>query len=336
MKRAGARETYDQQHKVLENGLEMRVPWYRNRAVNHRPDKCPDEARHRLRPWAQNLQAEGHAVHVGAIVRNDAQREHHQAKLTEATERWEQHRRQQSADAGIRVTLVVWVDEPVRTRRDGRGRHGHSEDLGEEQGEDQAAIGPGENFRPGDGPRLIDGVIGRQARPAGAEAEDAGREAQHRSGFRLTRSHRNLIEAPRMGKFANHDEEDDETRDPRPEFVQVHQLVSEHRDEKRGGGNDDDACVAFDVGIDGVEELGAHNHIDRTPADARQDIEDRDWIIVSAPSRFNNTTGSLKHMARAHRAAHRSSRRGIQSNIGKESFGANHSVGRRWSRTPPG
>ena len=43
-------------------------------------------------------------------------------------------------------------------------------------------------------------------------------------------------------------------------------FVAEEGDDERAGGDDDDACVAWDGGVDGVDQLRAHDHVDRGPA----------------------------------------------------------------------
>ena len=55
-----------------------------------------------------------------------------------------------------------------------------------------------------------------------------------------------------MCEFAKNDEEDDEARDPRPELVGVHNLVAKECDEECRTGDDDDAGVSWNVGVDGV------------------------------------------------------------------------------------
>lgn len=78
-----------------------------------------------------------------------------------------------------------------------------------------------------------------------------------------------------MSKLAQDDEEDDETGDPRPELVSMHHLVPEQRDEKRAGSDDDDARVPRHVSIHRIDQLSAHNDVDSRPANAGQDVEDR-------------------------------------------------------------
>lgn len=85
-----------------------------NGAVDEGADECPDETRDRLRPATQQLQTEGQAVDVGAIVRDDAESQDDETELAEAAEGWEEHRCEESADAGLRVALGVagvdWVE----------------------------------------------------------------------------------------------------------------------------------------------------------------------------------------------------------------------------------
>lgn len=68
----GEGRTYDQEHEILKNLLEVAVAWDSDGAVHEGADEGPDEARHGLRPATQHLQTEGHAVDVGAVVRDDA------------------------------------------------------------------------------------------------------------------------------------------------------------------------------------------------------------------------------------------------------------------------
>ena len=83
-------------------------------AVDEGADKGPDESRDRLRPATEQLQTEGQAVDVGAIVRNDAERQDDETELAEAAERREKHGGQESADAGLFVPVCVagvdWVE----------------------------------------------------------------------------------------------------------------------------------------------------------------------------------------------------------------------------------
>lgn len=105
---------YDQQHEVLKNLREVAVAWDSNSAVYEGADECPDKTRYGLRPATQQLQTEGHAVDIGAIVRDNAESQNDKTKLAEAAKGWEKHGCQESADAGLIVAVCVagvdWVE----------------------------------------------------------------------------------------------------------------------------------------------------------------------------------------------------------------------------------
>ena len=264
--------TYDQEHEVFQNLFEMGVARDGNGAVDEGADKSPDEARDELRPLAHDLQAEGDAVDVRAVVGDDAEREDDEAELAEAAERREQDRGEQAADAAFRV--------PVRVRRvdrvHGRGGDREPEHLREAEREEQAGVGPDEGLDAGYVSGLVDGVVGRVARPAGAEAVDARGEGEDGSRFGGARVHGQVDEFARVRELAQHDEEDDEAGDPGPELVRVHDLVPEEGDEERRRGDDDDARVSGDIRVHGVEQLRADDDVDRRPSDAGEDVEEGD------------------------------------------------------------
>ena len=113
-----------------------------NGAVHEGADEGPDEPRDGLRPAPQQLQTKGHAVDVGAIVRDDAEGQNDEAKLPEAAQGREQHGGEESADAG----LVVAVGEGGVV--DGRRRDGQAQHFGEAERDDETGVGPGEGFDP--------------------------------------------------------------------------------------------------------------------------------------------------------------------------------------------
>lgn len=80
-----------------------------------------------------------------------------------------------------------------------------------------------------------------------------------------------------MRELTQHDEEDDEAWDPGVALVRVHYLVPEQRDEEGRDGDDDHASPAGHVPVDGVEELGADDHVHRGPADTGKDVEHGDF-----------------------------------------------------------
>jgi hypothetical protein len=79
-----------------------------------------------------------------------------------------------------------------------------------------------------------------------------------------------------VGENSEQNDEDNRSRDPRPELVSVHDLVAKGGDAERADGDDDDANGAFDVAVDCLDELGADDRVDGRPADAGQDVEDGD------------------------------------------------------------
>ena len=95
----------------------MAVAGNSNSAVDQGADECPDETRHGLRPATQQLQAEGQAVDVGAIVRDNAESQDDEAELAEAAEGWEKHCCEESANAGLIVAICVAGVDRVEGRR---------------------------------------------------------------------------------------------------------------------------------------------------------------------------------------------------------------------------
>ena len=146
----------------------MAVAWDGDGAVHERADEGPDEARDGLRPAAEQLQAERHAVDVGTVVRDDAEGQDDEAELAEAAEGWEEHGGEEPADAGLLVAVgVAGVDGVRDCRRDGQTEH-----FGETKRQDETAICPSKGLDPGDGHRLVYRVIGRVTRPACPEPID--------------------------------------------------------------------------------------------------------------------------------------------------------------------
>lgn len=132
-KRQLGENTYNDEHKVLQDALEMAVARDRNGAVDERPDEGPDVPWHGLRPPSKNLQTQTHAVDVGAVVGDDAEGENDEAELTKASQGREKNGRQQPADTASFVALSVAIR---RLERLGIERHcgsdGQTEHLCEE------------------------------------------------------------------------------------------------------------------------------------------------------------------------------------------------------------
>lgn len=73
-------------------------------------------------------------------------------------------------------------------------------------------------------------------------------------------------------------QEDDESGDPAPEFVSVHDFVAEESDDKCAHGDDDNADRTIDIGVYGIDELGTNDAVDTRPANAGEDIEERNQL----------------------------------------------------------
>lgn len=80
-----------------------------------------------------------------------------------------------------------------------------------------------------------------------------------------------------MGEFAEDDEEDYEGGDPGPEFVVVDYFVAEDGHKPGCCCDYDDACISWDGGVDGVDELSADYDVDSGPAYAGEDVEAGNW-----------------------------------------------------------
>lgn len=250
----------------------MRIARDGNGAVDQSADEGPDEAGNGLRPTAHHLQTERQTVDIGAIIGNDAQGQDDEAKLAKTAERRNQHCSQQTANVGAFVAIGI----DVRRVGHGGGCHRQTEHFGEAERENEATKGPGKDSDPIGAARLVYGVVSRITRPAGPEAKDAGREGKDRPSLGAARVHGEIREFAGVSEFAQNDEEDDETRDPGPVFVEMHDLIAEKRDDEGRGGNDYDPCISWHVGIDRVEELRADYHVDRRPPYAGQDVEEGD------------------------------------------------------------
>ena len=153
---------------------------------------------------------------------------------------------------------------------------GKAERLGEQQGEDQPYPCPGEGLDPRNSVRLVDCIIRRKTRPARGETEDGSCKGQDAAGFGAAGFHGNVDEGARMGELAEHNEKDDEGRNPTVEFVVMDDFVAEDGDKEGRSRDDDDTSEARKIIVDRVEKLRADNDVDTGPADACEDVEDGD------------------------------------------------------------
>lgn len=96
-----------------------------------------------------------------------------------------------------------------------------------------------------------------------------------------------------MSEFAENDHENNEGRDPTPELVGVHNLVSEEADEEGANRDDEDTSVARNIIVDGVDQLGAHYAVDRGPSNTGKNVENSNELhaVPAEPeSRENHLT----------------------------------------------
>lgn len=83
----------------------MAVAWDGDGAVHKSADEGPDETRDGLGPTTQQLQTEGQAVDIGAVVRDDTEGQNDKTELAKAAEGWEQYGGEEAADAGLGVAV---------------------------------------------------------------------------------------------------------------------------------------------------------------------------------------------------------------------------------------
>lgn len=264
----------DEVHEVVEDGLEVGVAGDGDGEGDAGGKEGPDEARHALRVARQDLQGQGDGVDVGAVVGDDGQGQDDETELAEAAERLEDGA-DQAAVVGRVVAQVVLVVVVV----EGSGGHdGDAQHLREEQRDDQAQPGGKEDLAAAAVGGLVDGVVGGVAGPAGREAVHGRAEGETAAHFRGADFHGEVDKVARVGEHAQHDEEDDEGRDPAVLFILVDDLVAGESDEQRAEGDDEDTGVARDGAVDSVQQLRAHDGISSGPADAGQDVENGDWV----------------------------------------------------------
>jgi hypothetical protein len=76
-----------------------------------------------------------------------------------------------------------------------------------------------------------------------------------------------------VGKFAEHDEENNEAGDPTPELVRVDDLVSEQRYNECADRDDEYTSKTWHITIHSIQQLGTNDGINRRPANACKDVE---------------------------------------------------------------
>ena len=85
----------------------MVVAWDSDGAVDDGADEGPDESWNGLRVVCHKLQTESQAIDVGAVIRNDAERENDKTELAESSKRGEKHSCEKATDARLVVAICV-------------------------------------------------------------------------------------------------------------------------------------------------------------------------------------------------------------------------------------
>lgn len=153
---------------------------------------------------------------------------------------------------------------------------------------------------------MVDGVVCRVGRPACSEAVDDGAKGEDAAHLGDAHAHGDVDEVAAVAEDADDDEEDDEGRDPRPELVDVHDLVAEDGDEEGAHGDDDDACEAWHVAVDRVDELRADDAVDCGPAETGEDVEEGDQLdaVPAVPEAGENHLTQTEDGAQAGEVAY--------------------------------
>ena len=128
---------------------------------------------------------------------------------------------------------------------------------------------------------MIDCVVSGIRCPAGCEAEDRSSEGENGACFRGTNTHRDVVELAGMGKLAKNDQEDDQAWNPRIALIGVHNLISEKRNKEGCSCDNQNAGPARHVAVHSIEQLGAHDDIDRGPADTSENVENGNCSLLT-------------------------------------------------------
>lgn len=216
------------------------------------------------------MHGESDAVQIRAVVGDDRKGEHDEAELAKTAKVREEDRCEEPTAARGIVAILVDVVAAI----DRGSRHdGHAEHLRKEQGEDQTGPGRQKDLRARLIGWLINSVVCSVRCPASRETVHDGTERQDRAHLRRADAHWDILEVASVCEDAEDDQEDDEGRDPTPEFVRMHDLVAEERDQECANGDDDDSDRTDDVVVHGIDELSSDDAVDARPADASEDVE---------------------------------------------------------------
>ena len=112
---------------------------------------------------------------------------------------------------------------------------------------------------------LVDSVVCCVRGPSSRETEHNRAIGQHGSELGFADAHWDVLKVASVGKHAKYNQEDDESRDPGPEFVGVHNLVAEEGDNECADGYNNYTYCTVDVWIHGVDDLRTDNAVHTGP-----------------------------------------------------------------------
>lgn len=266
-------------------------------------DHSPNEARHFLCVAREHLRREGNGMDVRTVVGDDGKGQDDETEFPKRAQMIDQDSAEEAASAGRVIASLVAILTSVDRSR---AHDGNDQQLGEQQRHNQSQPGPEEELPLRLRRRVINGVVGGVRGPPGGEHIHRRPERQHTAHLGLARLSRNAPEVSRVGEDPEHDREDDGGGQPRPELVGVYDLLAKHADDQGGDGDDEDAREAGNVGVDGLEELGADDGVDGGPAQTCHDIEEGDELDAppaepeARQGHLAETEGGLKGREEAH------------------------------------
>ena len=154
----------------------------------------------------------------------------------------------------------------------------YAKHLAEEEWDNKAEPGGEEDLGARAVGRMIHSVICSVRGPPSGETVYNSAEGKHTAHFCSASAPFEILEVAAVGEDTQSDEEDDSGGQPGPELVGVHNFVAEEGDQECAERNYQDASVAWNIAVHGVDELGTDNGIDGRPADAGQHVEDGDQL----------------------------------------------------------
>lgn len=246
----------------------------------------PDEPRHTLRPLsAQDLDCQTDGVDVGAVVGDNTQSQNDEAEFAKATKRSKKYSAEETSRSGSLVAICVLVVAVVQ-RSSGHDRY--AQHLSEEKRNDETDPDGKEDLRPRLVTGLVDCVVCCVAGPSCCETVDDTSKAEHTSQFAGAYTHWDVDEGSGVGEDAKDDDEDDGSRNPGPEFIDVDDLVTKERHAQCAKSDDEDTSVAWNIVVDGIDQLSANDRVHRRPAKAGKDVKHSNCDLLARDPQCKN------------------------------------------------